>query len=107
MHKGHTHAHLRVWRQELETEQGAKTEDCDWGGKGGYRTCTTDQEEFLSANIPGNVLRSSETHLISKTSGMHRIGRAFPELTSEDVHTEKLNPTPRDTTLISSDLINY
>lgn len=41
------------------------------GGEG-FRTCSTDEEEFLSANIPGNVLRSSETHLISKTSGMHR-----------------------------------
>lgn len=38
---------------------------------GGGRTCSKDEEEFLSANIPGNVLRSSGTHLISKTSGMH------------------------------------
>lgn len=37
------------------------------------RTCSTDEEEFLSANIPGNALRSSETHLISKTSGTHHI----------------------------------
>lgn len=30
---------------------------------GGGRTCSIDAEEFLSANMPGNVLRSSETHL--------------------------------------------
>lgn len=78
MQKGHTQA--RVWvfndKNSRQSKEQKQTMGLGWG-VGGYRTCTTDDEEFLSANVPGNVLRSSETHLISKTSGMHRCRSRF------------------------------